>query len=159
VKLISRCSKRQNHLRTEAQGTLTIFAIIRTLGDYGVCYIAAYCFINYRFIDALIEAGVRHRAGDDWVRVGAMMKWFVTGRFPNVLSALGSLEGRPQRYGISGMTRKSLHIRRKAPSGRMARMERAPTATSDHRTTLRVTSACSAKARRRDSRFRSNTAP
>src|SRR6267378_6671673 len=73
VKLISKMlAKTGITSATEAQGTPADLRAYQDARDSGDLLYRAYCFINYRFIDSMIEAGVRTGLGDDWVRVGAM---------------------------------------------------------------------------------------
>ncbi len=73
VKLISKMlAKTGITSATEAQGNPTDLRAYQDARDSGDLLYRAYCFINYRFIDAMIEAGVRTGFGDEWVRVGAM---------------------------------------------------------------------------------------
>src|SRR5207247_8817103 len=98
VKLISKMLARTGITSaTEAQGTPT-----------DLLY-RAYCFINYRFIDSMIEAGIRTGLGDEWVRVGAM-KMVCDGSISERTARLSvPYEGRPNDYGILVMTEDELY--------------------------------------------------
>src|SRR5713226_8155583 len=70
VKLISKMlAKTGITSATEAQGSPTDLRAYQDARDSGDLLFRAYCFINYRFIDAMIEAGVRTGLGDEWVRI------------------------------------------------------------------------------------------
>src|SRR6267378_4042870 len=65
VKLISKMLARTGITSaTEAQGTPTDLRAYQDARDSGDLLYRAYCFINYRFIDSAIEAGVRTGLGD-----------------------------------------------------------------------------------------------
>src|SRR5207249_1085593 len=73
VKLISKMLAKTGITSAhEAQGTPDDLRAYQDARDSGDLLYRAYCFINYRHIDAMIEAGVRTGLGDEWVRVGAM---------------------------------------------------------------------------------------
>src|SRR5258708_11068548 len=110
VKLISKMLARTGITSaTEAQGTPTDLRAYQDARDSGDLLYRAYCFINYRFIDAMIEAGVRTGLGDEWVRVGAM-KLVCDGSISERTARLSvPYEGRPNDYGILVMTEEELY--------------------------------------------------
>src|SRR5258706_714508 len=110
VKLISKMlAKTGITSATEAQAPPSDLRAYQDARDSGDLLYRAYCFINYRFIDALIEAGVRTGLGDDWVRVGAM-KLVCDGSISERTARLSApYEGRPNDYGILVMTEEELY--------------------------------------------------
>src|SRR5579862_3436366 len=73
VKLISKMLARTGITSaTEAQGTPEDLRAYQDAHEAGELLYRAYCFINYHYLDAMIEAGVRTGLGDEWVRVGAV---------------------------------------------------------------------------------------
>src|SRR5690242_1154808 len=110
VKLISKMlAKTGITSATEAQGTPTDLRAYQDARDSGDLLYRAYCFINYRFIDSMIEAGVRTGLGDEWVRVGAM-KMVCDGSISERTARLSApYEGRPNDYGILVMTEDELY--------------------------------------------------
>jgi predicted amidohydrolase YtcJ len=110
VKLISKMLARTGITSaTEAQGTPSDLRAYQDARDSGDLLFRAYCFINYRFIDAMIEAGVRTGLGDEWVRVGAM-KLVCDGSISERTARLSTAyEGRPNDYGILVMTEEELY--------------------------------------------------
>ena len=93
----------------EAQGTPDDLRAYQDARDSGDLLYRAYCFINYRYIDAMIEAGVRTGLGDEWVRVGAM-KLVCDGSISERTARLSvPYEGRPNDYGILVMTEEELY--------------------------------------------------
>jgi len=110
VKLISKMlAKTGITSATEAQGNPTDLRAYQDARDSGDLLYRAYCFINYRFIDAMIEAGVRTGFGDEWVRVGAM-KMVCDGSISERTARLSvPYEGRPNDYGILVMTEEELY--------------------------------------------------
>jgi predicted amidohydrolase YtcJ len=111
VKLISKMlAKTGITSATEAQGTPTDLRAYQDARDSGDLLYRAYCFINYRFIDSMIEAGVRTGLGDEWVRVGAM-KLVCDGSISERTARLSvPYEGRPNDYGILVMTEEELYM-------------------------------------------------
>jgi predicted amidohydrolase YtcJ len=94
---------------TEAQGTPEDLQTYQDARDAGDLRYRAYCFINYRFIDSMIEAGVRTGLGDEWVRVGAM-KLVCDGSISERTARLSTAyEGRPNDFGILVMTEEELY--------------------------------------------------
>ena len=110
VKLISKMlAKTGITSATEAQGTPTELLAYQDAHESGDLLYRAYCFINYRFIDAMIAAGVRTGLGDEWVRVGAM-KLVCDGSISERTARLSQpYEGRPNDYGILVMTEEELY--------------------------------------------------
>jgi predicted amidohydrolase YtcJ len=110
VKLISKMLARTGITSaTEAQGNPTDLRAYQDARDSGDLLYRAYCFINYRFIDSMIEAGVRTGLGDDWVRVGAM-KLVCDGSISERTARLSvPYEGRPNDFGILVMTEEELY--------------------------------------------------
>ena len=110
VKLISKMlAKTGITSATEAQGTPEDLRAYQDARDSGDLLYRAYCFINYRFIDAMIEAGVRTGLGDEWVRVGAM-KLVCDGSISERTARLSApYEGRPSDFGILVMTEEELY--------------------------------------------------
>ena len=155
VKLISRMLARTGITSaTEAQGTPTDLRAYQDARDSGDLLYRAYCFINYRFIDAMIEAGVRTGLGDEWVRVGAM-KLVCDGSISERTARLSTpYEGRPNDYGILVMTEDELYTySRKA---HLAGWQIGTHANGDVGidTTLRVYERLQRESPRRDPRFR-----
>ncbi|HET9805149.1 MAG TPA: amidohydrolase family protein, partial [Candidatus Acidoferrum sp.] len=94
---------------TEAQGTPTDLQAYQDSRDAGELLFRAYCFINYRYIDSMIAAGVRTGFGDDWVRVGAM-KMVSDGSISERTAHLSTAyEGRPNDFGIQVMKEEELY--------------------------------------------------
>ncbi len=110
VKLISKMlAKTGITSATEAQGTPTDLLAYQDAHEAGELLYRAYCFINYRYIDSMIAAGVRTGLGDDWVRVGAM-KLVCDGSISERTARLSTpYEGRPNDYGILVMTEEELY--------------------------------------------------
>jgi predicted amidohydrolase YtcJ len=110
VKLISKMlAKTGITSATEAQGTPTDLLAYQDARESGDLLYRAYCFINYRFIDQMIAAGVRTGLGDEWVRVGAM-KLVCDGSISERTARLSEpYEGRPGDYGILVMTEEELY--------------------------------------------------
>ena len=110
VKLISKMmAKTGITSATEAQGNPTDLRAYQDARDSGDLLYRAYCFINYRYIEAMIEAGVRTGLGDEWVRVGAM-KMVCDGSISERTARLSApYEGRPNDYGILVMTEDELY--------------------------------------------------
>ena len=155
VKLISKMLARTGITSAhEAQGTPTDLRAYQDARDSGDLLYRAYCFINYRFIDSMIEAGVRTGLGDDWVRVGAM-KLVCDGSISERTARLSSpYEGRPNDYGILVMTEEELYTHgRKA---HLAGWQIGTHANGDVGidTTMRVYERLQKESPRRDPRFR-----
>lgn len=110
VKLISKMLARTGITSAhEAQGTPTDLLAYQDAHEAGELLYRAYCFINYRYIDAMITAGVRTGLGDEWVRVGAM-KLVCDGSISERTARLSQpYEGRPNDYGILVMTEEELY--------------------------------------------------
>jgi len=110
VKLISKMlAKTGITSATEAQGTPTDLLAYQDAHEAGELLYRAYCFMNYRYIDSMIAAGVRTGLGDDWVRVGAM-KLVCDGSISERTARLSTpYEGRPNDYGILVMTEEELY--------------------------------------------------
>jgi predicted amidohydrolase YtcJ len=110
VKLISKMlAKTGITSAAEAQGNPTDLRAYQDARDSGDLLYRAYCFINYHYIDAMIEAGVRTGFGDEWVRVGAM-KLVCDGSISERTARLSMpYEGRPNDYGILVMTEDELY--------------------------------------------------
>jgi predicted amidohydrolase YtcJ len=110
VKLIGKMMARTGLTSvTEAQGTPTDLLAYQDARESGELLFRAYCFINYRFIDSMIAAGVRTGLGDEWVRVGAM-KLVCDGSISERTARLSvPYEGRPNDYGILVMTEEELY--------------------------------------------------
>ncbi len=110
VKLISKMlAKTGITSATEAQGTPTDLLAYQDAHEGGELLYRAYCFINYRYIDSMIAAGVRTGLGDEWVRVGAM-KLVCDGSISERTARLSTpYEGRPNDYGILVMTEEELY--------------------------------------------------
>ena len=110
VKLISKMlGKTGITSATEAQGTPTDLQAYQDARDAGDLLFRAYCFINYRFIDQMIAAGVRTGLGDEWVRVGAMKLVCDGSISERTARLLTPYEGRPNDYGILVMTEDELY--------------------------------------------------
>jgi predicted amidohydrolase YtcJ len=110
VKLISRMLAKTGITSAhEAQGTPTDLLAYQDAHAAGELLYRAYCFINYRFIDSMIAAGVRTGLGDEWVRVGAM-KLVCDGSISERTARLSQpYEGKPNDYGILVMTEEELY--------------------------------------------------
>ncbi len=110
VKLIGKMMARTGLTSaTEAQGTPTDLLAYQDTREAGELLFRAYCFINYRYIESMIAAGVRTGLGDEWVRVGAM-KLVCDGSISERTARLSTpYEGRPNDYGILVMTEEELY--------------------------------------------------
>ncbi len=110
VKLISKMlAKTGITSATEAQGTPTDLLAYQDAREAGELLYRAYCFINYRYIDSMIAAGVRTGLGDEWVRVGAM-KLVCDGSISERTARLSTAyEGKPNDFGILVMTEDELY--------------------------------------------------
>jgi predicted amidohydrolase YtcJ len=116
VKLISKMLARTGITSaTEAQGTPQDLRAYQDARDSGELLYRAYCFINYHYLNAMIEAGVRTGLGDEWVRVGAV-KLVCDGSISERTARLSTpYEGRPNDYGILVMTEDEMYaVGRKA---------------------------------------------
>jgi predicted amidohydrolase YtcJ len=116
VKLISKMLARTGITSaTEAQGTPQDLRAYQDAREAGDLLYRAYCFINYHYLDAMIEAGVRTGLGDEWVRVGAI-KLVCDGSISERTARLSTpYEGRPNDYGILVMTEDEMYaVGRKA---------------------------------------------
>ena len=116
VKLISKMLARTGITSaTEAQGTPQDLRAYQDAHEAGELLYRAYCFMNYHFLNAMIEAGVRTGLGDEWVRVGAV-KLVCDGSISERTARLStSYEGRPNDYGILVMTEEEMYaVGRKA---------------------------------------------
>jgi predicted amidohydrolase YtcJ len=105
VKLISKMLARTGITSaTEAQGSPEDLRAYQDAHEAGELLYRTYCFINYHYLDAMIEAGVRTGLGDEWVRVGAV-KMVCDGSISERTARLSTpYEGRPNDYGILVMT-------------------------------------------------------
>src|SRR5882762_3056276 len=110
VKLISKMlAKTGITSATEAQGTPTDLLAYQDAHEAGELLYRASCFINYRYIDSMIAAGVRTGLGDDWVRVGAM-KLVCDGSISERTARLSTAyAGRANDFGILVMTEDELY--------------------------------------------------
>jgi len=110
VKLISKMLARTGITSaTEAQGTPTDLRAYQDAHESGDLLYRAYCFINFRFLDAMIAAGSRTGLGNEWVRVGAI-KLVCDGSISERTARLSTpYEGRPNDYGILVMTEEELY--------------------------------------------------
>ena len=110
VKLISKMLAKTGITSAhEAQGTPSDLLAYQDAREAGDLFYRAYCFINYRYIDSMIAAGVRTGLGDEWVRVGAM-KLVCDGSISERTARLSQpYEGRPDDYGILVMTEEQLY--------------------------------------------------
>ena len=155
VKLISKMLAKTGITSAhEAQGTPTDLLAYQDAHQAGELLYRAYCFINYRFFDSMIAAGVRTGLGDDWVRVGAM-KLVCDGSISERTARLSQpYDGKPGDYGILVMTEEELYsYGRKA---HMAGWQIGTHANGDVGidTTLRVYERLHKEGPRRDPRFR-----
>ena len=155
VKLISKMLARTGITSAhEAQGTPTDLLAYQDSRESGELLFRAYCFINYRYIDTMIAAGVRTGLGDEWVRVGAM-KLVCDGSISERTARLSTAyEGRPSDFGILVMTEEELYTHgRKA---HLAGWQIGTHANGDVGidTTLRVYERLQRESPRRDPRFR-----
>ena len=110
VKLISKMLAKTGITSAhEAQGTPTDLRAYQDAHEAGELLYRAYCFINYRYIDSMIAAGVKTGLGDEWVRVGAM-KLVCDGSISERTARLSQpYEGQPNDYGILVMTEEELY--------------------------------------------------
>jgi predicted amidohydrolase YtcJ len=155
VKLISKMLAKTGITSAhEAQGTPVDLLAYQDARDSGELLYRVYCFVNYRYIDSMIEAGVRTGLGDDWVRVGAM-KLVCDGSISERTARLSTpYEGRPNDYGILVMSEEELYqYGRKA---HLAGWQIGTHANGDVGidTTLRVYERLQRESPRRDARFR-----
>jgi len=155
VKLISKMLAKTGITSAhEAQGTPTDLLAYQDAHQAGELLYRAYCFINYRFFDSMIAAGVRTGLGDDWVRVGAI-KLVCDGSISERTARLSQpYEGKPGDYVILVMTEEELYsYGRKA---HMAGWQIGTHANGDVGidTTLRVYERLQKEGPRRDPRFR-----
>jgi len=155
VKLISKMlAKTGITSATEAQGTPTDLLAYQDAKESGDLLFRAYCFINYRYVDSMIAAGVRTGLGDEWVRVGAM-KLVCDGSISERTARLSTpYEGRPNDYGILVMSEEQLYT-----YGRKAHLAGWQIGTHANGdvgidTTLRVYERLQKESPRRDPRFR-----
>ena len=155
VKLISKMlAKTGITSATEAQGTPSDLLAYQDAHEAGELLYRAYCFINYRYIDSMIAAGVRTGLGDEWVRVGAM-KLVCDGSISERTARLSTpYEGRPNDYGILVMTEEELYS-----YGKKAHLAGWQIGTHSNGdvgidTTLRVYERLQKENPRRDARFR-----
>jgi predicted amidohydrolase YtcJ len=155
VKLISKMLARTGITSAhEAQGTPIDLLAYQDARDSGDLLFRSYCFINYRYIDSMIAAGIRTGLGDEWVRVGAM-KLVSDGSISERTARLSTpYEGRPNDYGILVMKEEELYdYGRKA---QVAGWQIGTHANGDVGidTTLRVYERLQREIPRRDPRFR-----
>src|SRR5690349_13690044 len=155
VKLISKMLARTGITSaTEAQGTPNDLRAYQDAHEAGELLYRAYCFINYHYLDAMIEAGVRTGLGDEWVRVGAV-KMVCDGSISERTARLSApYEGRPNDYGILVMTEEELYT-----NGRKAHLAGWQIGTHSNGdvgidTTLRVYERLQRESPRHDPRFR-----
>lgn len=155
VKLISKMLAKTGITSAhEAQGTPTDLLAYQDAREAGELLYRAYCFINYRYIDSMIAAGVKTGLGDEWVRVGAM-KLVCDGSISERTARLSQpYEGRPNDYGILVMTEEELYA-----NGRKAHLAGWQIGTHANGdvgidTTLRVYERLQKENPRRDPRFR-----
>jgi predicted amidohydrolase YtcJ len=155
VKLISKMLAKSGITSAhEAQGTPTDLLAYQDARQAGELLYRAYCFINYRFIDSMIAAGVRTGLGDEWVRVGAM-KLVCDGSISERTARLSQpYEGKPGDYGILVMTEEELYSY--GQKAHMAGWQIGTHANGDVGidTTLRVYERLQKESPRRDPRFR-----
>jgi len=155
VKLISKMLAKTGITSAhEAQGTPDDLRAYQDARDSGDLLYRAYCFINYRHIDAMIEAGVRTGLGDEWVRVGAM-KLVCDGSISERTARLSvPYEGRPNDNGILVMTEEELYAY--GHKAHLAGWQIGTHANGDVAidTTLRVYERLQRESPRRDPRFR-----
>jgi predicted amidohydrolase YtcJ len=155
VKLISRMLARTGITSAhEAQGTPADLLAYQDARDAGELLFRSYCLINYRHIDAMIDAGIRTGLGDEWVRVGAM-KLVCDGSISERTARLSApYEGRPDDYGILVMGEEELYAY--ARKAHLAGWQIGTHANGDVGidTTLRVYERLQKEAPRKDPRFR-----
>jgi predicted amidohydrolase YtcJ len=155
VKLISKMLARTGITSaTEAQGTPQDLRAYQDAHEAGELLYRAYCFINYHYLDAMIEAGVRTGLGDEWIRAGAV-KLVCDGSISERTARLSTpYEGRPNDYGILVMTEDEMYA-----VGRKAHLAGWQIGTHSNGDvgidqTLRVYERLQREAPRRDPRFR-----
>ena len=101
VKIISKMMNRDGVTSVHDTGgspqALQAYQEARDAGDLGL---RIYCLIGYRWLDRMIDAGVRTGLGDDWVRVGAV-KLMCDGSISERTARLSEpYIGRPNDFGI-----------------------------------------------------------
>ena len=155
VKLISKMLAKTGITSAhEAQGTPTDLLAYQDANQAGQLLYRAYCFINHRFMDSMIAAGVRTGLGDEWVRVGAI-KLVCDGSISERTARLSQpYEGKANDYGILVMTEDELY-----DYGRRAHLDGWQIGTHANGdvgidTTLRVYERLQKESPRRDPRFR-----
>jgi predicted amidohydrolase YtcJ len=155
VKLISKMLARVGITSAhEAQGTPTDLLAYQDAHEAGELLYRAYCFINYRYIDTMIAAGVRTGLGNEWVRVGAM-KLVCDGSISERTARLSKpYEGSANDYGILVMSEDDLYSY--AHKAHLAGWQIGTHANGDVGidTTLRVYERLERENPRRDPRFR-----
>jgi predicted amidohydrolase YtcJ len=93
----------------DAQGSPDDLRAYQDAYESGDLFCRVYTLINYRFIDAMIAAGIRTGFGNDWCRVGAM-KLVSDGSISERTARLSQpYMGRPNDYGIQVMTEDELY--------------------------------------------------
>ncbi|MBV6433076.1 MAG: N-substituted formamide deformylase [Bryobacteraceae bacterium] len=116
VKLMTRMFARAGVTSVhDAQGSpedLFAYQDARAAGDLRV---RVYHLLNYRYLDRMLEAGIRTGMGDEWIRVGAM-KLVSDGSISERTAHLSRpYAGRPNDFGIQVMPEEELyHYARKA---------------------------------------------
>lgn len=155
VKLISKMlAKTGITSATEAQGTPTDLLAYQDAYEAGELLYRAYCFINYRYIDSMIAAGVRTGLGDEWVRVGAM-KMVCDGSISERTARLSTAyEGKPNDFGILVMTEEQLYETGKKAHAAGWQIGTHANGDVGIDTTLRVYERLQKEQPRRDPRFR-----
>lgn len=155
VKLISKMLARTGITSaTEAQGTPEDLRAYQDAHEAGELLYRAYCFINFHFLDHMLDAGVKTGLGNEWVRVGAV-KLVCDGSISERTARLSvPYEGRPGDYGILVMKEDELYeVGRKA---HLAGWQIGTHANGDVAidTTLRVYERLQRESPRKDPRFR-----
>ncbi|MGH9721017.1 MAG: amidohydrolase [Bryobacteraceae bacterium] len=110
VKLMTRLFAKAGVTSThDAQGSPDDLRAYQDAQEQGELYCRVYTLINYRFLDAMIAAGIRTGFGNDWCRVGAV-KLTSDGSISERTARLADpYIGRPNDRGIQVMTEAELY--------------------------------------------------
>jgi len=110
VKLISGMMSRAGITSVhDAQGSPEDLRAYQYAHEAGELSLRVYCFINYPYLDRMLDAGVRTGLGDEWVRVGAM-KLTCDGSISERTARLSEpYVGRPNDYGLLVMKEEELY--------------------------------------------------
>ncbi len=79
------------------QECFTALQIMRERGDLGLRVLKNF---NKKYLDAVLETGLRRGFGDDWIRIGSL-KIFADGAIgPRTAAMIAPYDGEPENYGI-----------------------------------------------------------